>query len=72
MTLVLGSVILSSYKFEGRCTYDVRTEGGGELSQRKMKEVAIILYCRSVPNADKGGRGSKNPKLFGRHMWTKG
>ena len=39
---------------------------GGTPKGDKVTEVAFILYCKSVPNADKGRRGSKNPNS----LWT--
>ena len=33
----------------------------------KVQEVALILYCISVPNADKGGGCPKIPNFCGRH-----
>ena len=45
---------------------DVRTEGGGGVGPKAdiVKEVAWIYSYRSSQNSDKGGRGSKNPKIL--------
>ena len=43
------------------------TSGLGEGGTKKVdviKEVGLILFCISIPNADKGERGSKNPKIM--------
>ena len=39
---------------------------GGHGKADVVREVACILWYRSVPNAEEGGRGSKNPKI----LWT--
>ena len=41
-----------------------RPGGGGHGKAGKVSEVAGILWYKSVPNADKKGRGSKNLKNF--------
>ena len=51
---------------EGPYIKDVRT-GRGEGGSPKadiVREVAWIYSYRSSKNADKGGRGSKNPKIL--------
>ena len=51
---------------KGASIYDVRTEGGREVSPKEdvVREVAGIYYSRSVPNADKGGGGVKKSQNF--------
>ena len=50
--------------------YDVcsRWEKGGPQETGKTTEVARISFVYPLPNADKGGRGSKIRKLHRRHM----
>ena len=45
----------------GVSRYDVhiRRGEGGSWKRDVIREVALILYYRSVPNADKGGGGKK-------------
>ena len=45
---------------------DVRTEGGGRVGPKAdiVREVAWIYSYRSSQNGDKGGRGSKIPKIL--------
>ena len=39
-------------------------EGGGSYPKEDVvMEVALIMYCRHIPNADQKGRGSKNEKM---------
>ena len=48
--------------------YDVRMGGGGGHGKADvLREVAWILYYKSVPNADKGGGGRKFRKFCGCH-----
>ena len=50
-----------------RGPYPPISEGeGGHWKEDVVREVAWILYYKSVLNADEGGRRSKNPKFF----WT--
>ena len=49
---------------------DVHTTSRGVGSKVDVvREVAWIICCISVPNADKRGRGQKTRNLFGRHMY---
>ena len=51
------SAVVGSRKWrKGPSIYDFRNEGGGGFSPKAdvVREVAWILYCKSVPNVDKG------------------
>ena len=49
----------------GMYIWRLRWEGGGGTSKADVvREVAWILYYKSDPNADKGGRGSKILKIL--------
>ena len=50
----------------GASRYDVQIRGERGIIEKadRVREVAWILYYKSVPNADKEERGSKNPKIL--------
>ena len=63
----LANVAMPGYFFKGAIHKGrPHQEGGGVGSPKedKVREVAWIYSYRSSQNADKGGRGSKNPKIL--------
>ena len=57
---------MSTPRGKGPFIKDVRTKGGRGVSPKAdiVREVAWIYCYRSSQNADKGGRGSKIPKIL--------
>ena len=69
----LGKLGWDSLEFLERevSRYDVCIRGGrgGHGKSDIVRDDACILYYKSVPIADKGGRGLKNQKFCRCHLW---
>ena len=67
-----ASTMIRHRSYNGASRYDVRIRGGrgGHGKAGGVREVALMLEYKLVPNADKGGGCQKIQKSCGRHIWT--